>query len=165
MTSARSSHVSLVQSQTSITEQSDNDTVEDAKDDGISINEGTDEPNEMKGGQIEDIQNRSKTVNVITDDTDGVLLDADREVRVKLYMGQVFMGWLWFIPIFHMSPPTSATGTSDAQMSPPSTVGQEIPQTQIQKRLVFTRDDLDFPIGVGSAIVDVAITLEWVVPQ
>ncbi|KAF8189895.1 hypothetical protein K438DRAFT_1592985 [Mycena galopus ATCC 62051] len=35
----------------------------------------------------------------------GVVLDAGREVRVKVYMGQVFMCWLWFIPTFHMPQP------------------------------------------------------------
>ncbi|KAH9852533.1 phosphatases II [Lenzites betulinus] len=28
----------------------------------------------------------------------GVVLDAHRELRVKLYLGQVFTGWFWFVP-------------------------------------------------------------------
>ncbi|KAJ6590565.1 phosphatases II [Mycena vulgaris] len=70
----------------------------------------------------------------------GVVLDAGREVRVKIYMGQVFMCWLWFIPAFHM-PPASASGA-------PTT-------------FTLTRKEVDFPLGVGSAIVDVAIEMEW----
>ncbi|KAF8067782.1 hypothetical protein FPV67DRAFT_1669665 [Lyophyllum atratum] len=69
----------------------------------------------------------------------GVVLDAGREVRVKLYMGQVFMGWLWFIPTFHMSPASSGPTT-----------------------FRLTRKELDFPLGLGSGIVDVEIQMEWV---
>lgn len=95
----------------------------------------------------------------------GVVLDAAREVRLRLYMGQVrtfytvipdakclpikvqiFMGWIWFIPIFHMPPPPS---TSDARDAP----------TVSTFRL--TRKDLDFPLGIGSSILDVEVTLEW----
>ncbi|KAG7452668.1 uncharacterized protein BT62DRAFT_17719 [Guyanagaster necrorhizus] len=36
----------------------------------------------------------------------GVVLDAVRVVRLRLYMGQIFMGWMWFIPVFHMPPPS-----------------------------------------------------------
>ncbi|KAL0958372.1 hypothetical protein HGRIS_000513 [Hohenbuehelia grisea] len=32
----------------------------------------------------------------------GIVVDATREVRFKLYMGKVFMGWFWFVPTFHM---------------------------------------------------------------
>lgn len=89
----------------------------------------------------------------------GVVLDAGREVRVKLYMGQVrdhssfiidilknilqiFMCWLWFIPTFHMPQPSSP---SDAPKA----------------KFLLTRKELDFPLGVGSSIVDVEISLEW----
>ncbi|KAL0069598.1 Telomerase protein component 1 [Marasmius tenuissimus] len=75
----------------------------------------------------------------------GVVLDAAREVRVKLYMGQIFMGWLWFVPTFHMP-------------QPPPTNGHPSEPTTIK----LTRKELDFPLGVGSSIVDVEITLEWV---
>ncbi|RDB30349.1 Phosphatidylinositol 3,4,5-trisphosphate 3-phosphatase and dual-specificity protein phosphatase PTEN [Hypsizygus marmoreus] len=67
----------------------------------------------------------------------GVVLDAGREVRMKLYMGQVFMGWAWFIPTFHMS------------HSSPTT------------KLLLTRKELDFPLGIGSGIIDVEVALEW----
>ncbi|KAK0240302.1 phosphatases II [Armillaria nabsnona] len=76
----------------------------------------------------------------------GVVLDAAREVRLRLYMGQIFMGWIWFIPIFHMPPPPS---TSDARDAP----------TVSTFRL--TRKDLDFPLGIGSSILDMEVTLEW----
>ncbi|PBK77978.1 phosphatases II [Armillaria solidipes] len=76
----------------------------------------------------------------------GVVLDAAREIRLRLYMGQIFMGWMWFIPIFHMPPPPS---TSDARDMP----------TVSTFRL--TRKDLDFPLGIGSSILDVEVALEW----
>ncbi|EDR01925.1 uncharacterized protein LACBIDRAFT_310144 [Laccaria bicolor S238N-H82] len=78
---------------------------------------------------------------------EGVVLDAAREVRVKLHMGQVFMGWLWFIPTFHMPPPPPSPETS----SPPS-----------KTKFVLTRKELDFPVGLGSGIVDVEIEMEWI---
>ncbi|KAH8083341.1 phosphatases II [Cristinia sonorae] len=71
----------------------------------------------------------------------GVVLDAHRELRAKLYMGQVFMGWFWLIPTFHMPHPR-----------------QEGPQTATIK---LTRRELDFALGVGSHIVDVEVNLEW----
>ncbi|KII91188.1 hypothetical protein PLICRDRAFT_156068 [Plicaturopsis crispa FD-325 SS-3] len=75
--------------------------------------------------------------------SEGVVLDAGREVRVKLYMGQVFMGWLWFIPTFHMPhpPPESPSSTPT--------------------KLQLTRKDVDFPIGLGSGIIDIEIAMEW----
>ncbi|KAH9916723.1 phosphatases II [Epithele typhae] len=71
----------------------------------------------------------------------GVVLDAHREVRVKLYLGQVFMGWFWFIPTFHMPHPRDAN-------------------TQ-QTTLTLTRKELDFPLGIGANIIDVAVSMEW----
>ncbi|KAG6909919.1 hypothetical protein DXG01_014439 [Tephrocybe rancida] len=70
----------------------------------------------------------------------GVVLDAGREVRIKLYTGQVFMGWLWLVPTFHMAP------VSDGPT-----------------KLRLTRKELDFPLGLGSAIIDVEIEMEWLV--
>ncbi|KAF5383289.1 hypothetical protein D9615_005022 [Tricholomella constricta] len=70
----------------------------------------------------------------------GVILDAGREVRIKLYMGQVPMAWLWFIPTFHMLPASESASTT----------------------LCLTRKELDFPLGLGSGIVDVAVGMEWV---
>ncbi|KAH7926238.1 hypothetical protein BV22DRAFT_1009461 [Leucogyrophana mollusca] len=70
----------------------------------------------------------------------GIVLDAHREVRIKLYMGQVFMGWLWIIPAFHMSTPSSPSEPT---------------------RVVFQRKEIDFPLGVGSALIDVEVLMEW----
>jgi phosphatidylinositol-3,4,5-trisphosphate 3-phosphatase and dual-specificity protein phosphatase PTEN len=50
------------------------------------------------------------------------------------------MGWLWFIPLFHVS--------------------QTFSSTQDTTRFLLTRKEVDFPLGVGSAIVDVEISLE-----
>ncbi|KAJ6499724.1 phosphatases II [Mycena vitilis] len=74
----------------------------------------------------------------------GVVLDAGREVRVKVYMGQVFMCWLWFVPAFHMPQPPP-TGTSP----------------QAPAKFTLTRKEVDFPLGVGSALIDVEIEMEW----
>ncbi|TCD68747.1 Telomerase protein component 1 [Steccherinum ochraceum] len=70
----------------------------------------------------------------------GVVVDANREVRAKLYMGQVFMGWFWFIPTFHMPP-------RDAE--------------QQTVTLKLTRQEVDFAVGIGSHIVDLEVNLEW----
>ncbi|EJD05379.1 uncharacterized protein FOMMEDRAFT_152681 [Fomitiporia mediterranea MF3/22] len=90
----------------------------------------------------------------IIDDTNtekGVILDAAREVRAKLYMGQVFMGWFWFIPAFHMPPPP----VDSKQRSLPPTV----------TNFVLSRKEIDFPIGAGAALVDIDVALEWVIPD
>jgi phosphatidylinositol-3,4,5-trisphosphate 3-phosphatase/dual-specificity protein phosphatase PTEN len=50
------------------------------------------------------------------------------------------MGWLWFIPTFHMP------------------AGSEQPD---KTKLVLTRKEIDFAIGVGSAIIDIEISMEW----
>ncbi|KAJ7716574.1 phosphatases II [Mycena maculata] len=75
----------------------------------------------------------------------GVVLDAGREVRVKIYMGQVFMCWIWLIPTFHMPQPPPPAGAT-----PPSPT-----------KITLTRKECDFPLGVGSAIVDVEIEMDW----
>jgi phosphatidylinositol-3,4,5-trisphosphate 3-phosphatase/dual-specificity protein phosphatase PTEN len=54
---------------------------------------------------------------------------------------QIFMGWLWFIPTFHMPHPRSSS--------------------QAPTKFVLTRKDIDFPWGVGAGIIDVEISLEW----
>ena len=80
----------------------------------------------------------------------GVILDAAREVRAKLYLGQVFMGWLWFIPIFHIPPPPRSA--DDPSQTGPFT-------------FTLTRKEIDFAVGAGSALVDVEISMEWVRPS
>ncbi|KAI0341469.1 phosphatases II [Trametopsis cervina] len=76
------------------------------------------------------------------DASEGVILDANREVRVKLYMGQVFLGWFWFIPTFHMKHPRSSA--DDASVN-----------------LRLTRAEIDFPLGIGAHIVDVEVSMKW----
>lgn len=95
----------------------------------------------------------------------GLVLDAGREVRLKLYMGQVshfdtqvpyisyktwqvFMGWIWFIPTFHMPQPPPASSSISATKT----------------TLLLSRKEVDFPLGLGQGIVDVVINLEWVTP-
>ncbi|KAI0646393.1 phosphatases II [Trametes meyenii] len=71
----------------------------------------------------------------------GVVVDAHRELRVKLYLGQVFMGWFWFVPTFHMPHPRASGGEGAT--------------------LVLTRKEVDFPVGIGSSILDVGVSMEW----
>ncbi|KAI0764871.1 phosphatases II [Fomes fomentarius] len=72
----------------------------------------------------------------------GVVLDAHREVRVKIYLGQVFMGWFWFIPTFHMLEHSRGSAEESATF-------------------VLTRKELDFPVGIGAHIIDVTVSMEW----
>jgi phosphatidylinositol-3,4,5-trisphosphate 3-phosphatase and dual-specificity protein phosphatase PTEN len=51
------------------------------------------------------------------------------------------MGWFWFIPTFHMTHPR--TVASDPTV------------------FRLTRKEIDFPLGVGSYIVDVTVAMEW----
>lgn len=54
---------------------------------------------------------------------------------------QVFMGWLWFIPCFHLPQPPTTT-------APPC-------------RFVVARSETDFPLGFGVLLLDVEVTLGW----
>lgn len=129
---------------------------------------------ELEGGEKEytvkpeDIDIPASEANSMYDITQnvkekGVVLDAGREVRVKLYMGQVsglastlsllrypykvFMGWLWFVPTFHMpQPPPYSDPPQPSNMS---------------SKFVLQRKELDFALGIGSSIIDVEISLEW----
>ncbi|KAF8499993.1 phosphatases II [Gautieria morchelliformis] len=76
---------------------------------------------------------------------DSIILEAGREVRAKLYMGQVFMGWLWFVPAFYMPQPLPRA--------------DDVPQST---HIRLSRKDVDFPLGIGSWIVDIDIEIEWV---
>lgn len=92
------------------------------------------------------------------DSESGIAVDAAREVRIKLYNAQVgswvltvdnvsdcsvqvFMGWLWFIPCFHLPQPPIPT-------APPV-------------KFVLPRSELDFPLGFGALLLDVEVTLGW----
>lgn len=104
------------------------------------------------------------TLEVEKDISRGVILDAEKEVRIKLYMGlvrnvdfsapfvasnlpaQVFMGWLWIIPAFHMPQPDSSAPLEPGEAT----------------KLTLTRKEIDFPIGIGSELIDVEISMEWV---
>lgn len=85
----------------------------------------------------------------------GVTLEANRELRIKLFTGevvqwypfcdesvliqypQIALGWVWLVPAFHMS-----------LDSPSST-------------LVLSNDDIDFAIGIGKTLVDLEISFVW----
>ncbi|KAJ4468784.1 phosphatases II [Lentinula aciculospora] len=112
------------------------------------------ESREQSSVRPEDIDLPASEANSMYDLTQnvkesGIVLDAGREVRVKLYMGQVFMGWLWFIPTFHMPQPPP---NSDPAAGQPSSM---------TSKLVLQRKELDFALGIGSSVIDVEISLEW----
>lgn len=54
---------------------------------------------------------------------------------------QVFMGWFWFIPCFHLPQPPMST-------APPV-------------KFVLPRSETDFPLGIGALLLDVEVTLGW----
>ncbi|KAF9788692.1 phosphatases II [Thelephora terrestris] len=78
------------------------------------------------------------TTEVFGEGAEGIVVDANRELRAKLYAGQIFMGWFWFIPAFHFA------------------------EGEGRKKWKLTRKELDFPLGVGSDIVDVEVEMERV---
>jgi phosphatidylinositol-3,4,5-trisphosphate 3-phosphatase/dual-specificity protein phosphatase PTEN len=104
-------------------------------------------------------------------DDEGIMVDANREIRAKLYMGHVRfayrhiartnltlfsacwygkipMGWFWFIPAFHMPPfPGSISHAHEPELI----------------HLKLKKSELDFPLTVGSYILDVDVALQWVV--
>lgn len=82
----------------------------------------------------------------------GVILEAGREVRAKIFLGRVFLGWFWFIPIFHMPPPPNKAPENASERRREPT------------HVTLSRKEVDFPVGAGAALVDVDISLEWV-PQ
>ncbi|KIM31148.1 hypothetical protein M408DRAFT_327440 [Serendipita vermifera MAFF 305830] len=96
--------------------------------------------------QSEWVEVGSKTTKdeVVMEDiqmNDGILLPSGREVRIKLYVGQLLMGWLWFVPLFHLQ-------------QPPSQKGQ-------RTTVVLKRSDVDFPLGYGALLIDIELTLGW----
>lgn len=102
--------------------------------------ETTDDKTPIKDGLVSEEASLYDATRKLPSDS-GVVLEANRELRAKLYMGQVFMGWFWFIPTFHMPHPRQ-----DGQMT---------------TTLKLTRQEVDFAIGVGSYIVDLDVNLEW----
>ncbi|KAG9003093.1 Telomerase protein component 1 [Tulasnella sp. 427] len=93
---------------------------------------------ELDVSSTTDLQGASET----EPEKQGVLLEAHREVRVKLYMGEVPFGWFWFIPAFHLP-----SRDSEAAQSP----------TEFK----LTRKEVDFPLGPGTWLLDVTLKMEW----
>jgi phosphatidylinositol-3,4,5-trisphosphate 3-phosphatase/dual-specificity protein phosphatase PTEN len=61
------------------------------------------------------------------------------------------MGWIWLIPTFHIPQPSLMR--NGGGMTPTRTT------------LRLKRKEVDFPVGLGAGIVDVEISLEWVMPD
>jgi phosphatidylinositol-3,4,5-trisphosphate 3-phosphatase/dual-specificity protein phosphatase PTEN len=66
-------------------------------------------------------------------------LDRQREFRLKLHLSSLPLGWAWLIPAFHLPEPS---------------------EPGRRHTLVFPRSQIDFAIGPGAAIIDVAVELE-----
>lgn len=115
------------------------------KDQGSNPLSTTSSVTELNSKNLDEGESRADSKD---DGAQGIILDAEREVRAKLYIGSVFMGWFWFIPTFHMPQPPPFPSPSSSQTM----------------HLVLTRKELDFPLGAGSALIDVDVTLEWVAP-
>ncbi|KAL4068594.1 hypothetical protein V8B97DRAFT_1973684 [Scleroderma yunnanense] len=79
----------------------------------------------------------SLSVTTGEDNSNEIIIHANRELRLKLFWGQVTLGWIWCIPAFHISP-DSTTST-----------------------IVFTCSEIDFAVGMGKALVDVEVQLVW----
>ncbi|TFK98505.1 hypothetical protein BDV98DRAFT_205878 [Pterulicium gracile] len=112
---------------------------------------------------------------------DGLVVDAHREMRIKIYMGQLFLCWAWIVPLFHMKPPSSpstsssTTSNSDTTSSNITNINGGLPlayhpsTAQTGKaKLVLSMEggakELDFALGIGADILDLEIDMEWVVP-
>jgi len=76
------------------------------------------------------------------DGSSALIIDQGREVRVKLHLASLPLGWLWIIPAFHL--PQTSSRTKRAHI------------------LTFDRSQLDFPLGPGTAVHQVIIQLEEV---
>lgn len=86
----------------------------------------------MSGTAKTDSKEKLVTYTLTADSNQDLTLSASRELRVKLFLGQVFLCWCWFIPRFHF----------------------------LATSLVLEKKDLDFAIGLGSLIVDVSVHWE-----
>ena len=72
---------------------------------------------------------------------DGIILDRDREFRIKLHLSSLPLGWAWLIPAFHLPEPT--------------------PHTTPRKHvLVFPKSQIDFTIGPGAGVKEMQVELE-----
>jgi phosphatidylinositol-3,4,5-trisphosphate 3-phosphatase/dual-specificity protein phosphatase PTEN len=65
-------------------------------------------------------------------------VERGRELRLKLHLSSLPLGWLWLIPAFHLPEPTG-TGTHTLQ---------------------FPKSQIDFALGPGAAIQEVLIEFD-----
>lgn len=72
---------------------------------------------------------------VVPDGSNSIILEKDREFRLKLHLGSLPLGWLWIIPAFHLSD-----------------------RAGIQT-VTFVRSQVDFPLGPGRTINKVVVQL------
>lgn len=68
-------------------------------------------------------------------DSGGIIVHANRELRLKIFWGRATLGWIWFIPAFHICPEAASSV------------------------VVFTRPEVDFAMGMGKSLVDVNISI------
>ena len=61
------------------------------------------------------------------------------------------MGWVCFVPTFHMPQPPPSSNLSSKE-------GQKT-------HLLFTRNEIDFLVGIGNDVSHVELEMEWVIPE
>ena len=81
----------------------------------------------------------------LTEASQDLILERNREFRMKFHLASVPLGWAWLIPAFHLPEPH--------------------PVTQRVHTLHFPRSQVDFAIGPGAAIHDILVRLEEVQEQ
>jgi len=78
-----------------------------------------------------------------SDGSTSLILDRDREFRLKLHLSSLPLGWLWIIPAFHLPEGQSSVESINRLHT-----------------LRFVRSQLDFALGPGTAVHQVIVQLE-----
>jgi phosphatidylinositol-3,4,5-trisphosphate 3-phosphatase/dual-specificity protein phosphatase PTEN len=101
-----------------------------------------------QAGITSDITNPQEYIvhHLISKDS-SIILDRGREVRLKLHLASMPLGWAWMIPAFHLPEPVASS--TDSQPIRTHT-------------LDFRRSQIDFPLGPGQSIHRVLVRLEEV---
>ncbi|ORX35851.1 hypothetical protein BD324DRAFT_629254 [Kockovaella imperatae] len=78
----------------------------------------------------------------VSEASQDLILDRNREVRLKYHLGSLPLGWSWLIPAFHLPEPT----TSGAGLS--------------IHTLTLPRSQLDFAVGPGSSVHSIHVRFQ-----
>lgn len=61
-------------------------------------------------------------------------MDGDRECRLRIVYGQVSVGWLWFVPSFHIFPLT--VKNEDIDFTKGASVGVSLIDVKVEGEIV-----------------------------